>query len=88
MWGYGPNMMGYGQWGGGGWLMPFGGLFWILVLIVVIVLIVRLVREPRWLHPPGEHRSPGLDVLEERYARGEIGRDEYLQKKRDIVGRG
>jgi putative membrane protein len=29
-------------------------------------------------------RSPGLDVLEERYARGEINRDEYLEKKRDI----
>jgi uncharacterized membrane protein len=25
-------------------------------------------------------------VLEERYARGEINRDEYLQKKRDILG--
>jgi putative membrane protein len=31
-------------------------------------------------------RSPGLDALEERYARGEINRDEYLQKKRDITG--
>jgi len=30
------------------------------------------------------HRSSGLDVLEERYARGEINRDEYLEKKRDI----
>jgi len=28
-----------------------------------------------------------LDVLEERYARGEIGRDEYLQKKTDISAR-
>jgi len=34
--------------------------------------------------PP--RRSPGLDVLEERYARGEINRDEYLQKKKDIEG--
>jgi putative membrane protein len=33
-----------------------------------------------------ERRSPGLDVLEERYARGEINRDEYLQKKRDMAG--
>jgi putative membrane protein len=40
---------------------------------------------------PGMHRhavarSPGLDVLEQRYARGEINRDEYLQKKQDLVG--
>ena len=31
-------------------------------------------------------RSAGLDVLEQRYARGEINRDEYLQKKQDLVG--
>ena len=32
-----------------------------------------------------ERRSPALEVLEERYARGEINREEYLQKKRDIT---
>jgi uncharacterized membrane protein len=29
-------------------------------------------------------KTTGLKVLEERYARGEISREEYLQKKRDI----
>jgi len=33
---------------------------------------------------PSRRHSPGLDVLEERYARGEIDRDEYLQKKKDL----
>ena len=37
-------------------------------------------------HPRNGRRQPGLDVLEERYARGEINRDEYLQKKKDITG--
>jgi len=32
-----------------------------------------------------ERSSPALEVLEERYARGEINREEYLQKKRDIT---
>jgi putative membrane protein len=31
-------------------------------------------------------RSPALDALEQRYASGEIDRDEYLQKKRDLGG--
>jgi uncharacterized membrane protein len=33
-----------------------------------------------------ERQSSGFDVLEERYARGEINREEYLEKKRDISG--
>ena len=33
----------------------------------------------------GGGRSPGLDALEERYAKGEIGREEHLQKKRDLT---
>jgi putative membrane protein len=31
-------------------------------------------------------RSPGLEILEDRYARGEINRDEFLQKREDILG--
>ena len=34
----------------------------------------------------GAHHSTGLEVLAARYARGEIDRTEYLQKKGDIVG--
>ena len=34
----------------------------------------------------GQRRSTSLEVLEERYARGEINHEEYLQKKRDILG--
>jgi putative membrane protein len=35
--------------------------------------------------PGGKRRSTGLDLLEERYARGEISREEYLQKKHDLI---
>jgi uncharacterized membrane protein len=31
--------------------------------------------------------SPGLELLARRYARGEIDRDEYLEKKGDILSR-
>jgi putative membrane protein len=67
-----------------------------LFLALIITAIVLTVRYAiGWGgHPMGpgmmghgmERRSSGLDVLEERYARGEINRDEYLEKKRDIVG--
>ena len=79
------------------WFGPFGGFFhawWSLAsavfwIAVVFLLIAALSRGgPR--HPVGPfwRGSPALDILEQRYARGEIGRDEYLQKKSDLLNRG
>jgi len=81
---YGPGAM-YG-WGGG--FFPLGMVIWPVILIALVSLVVWAVRSPRMAHfqAAGPRRSPGLEVLEERYARGEIGRDEYLQKKTDIGG--
>ena len=90
MWGYGPDwgMMG-GPWGGyGGW-GPIGMILWIVILALVIAAVVWFVRamtHPGHQLPIVGRRSSGLDVLEERYARGEIKRDEYLEKKHDIGG--
>jgi len=84
--------MTYGFWDMmNGWDYGFGlahMLFWLVLLIAIIVGVVWLVRslsrsDRRDLL---SHRSAGLDVLEERYARGEISRDEYLEKKQDLTG--
>jgi putative membrane protein len=85
-------MMGYGNgWGPMGWMMLFGGAFWVILLVVGVMAVVWFVRTSSHgeHYPPRVERgSSGLDILEERYARGEVSRDEYLQKKRDILGRG
>lgn len=75
MWGY----------GGGGLI---GMIIWIVILVLIVagaVWLVRTMTEPGQ-PPTTTRRSPGLDALEERYARGEINRDEYLEKKRDMGG--
>jgi len=75
--------------GWGGWAWPFMGivpLLFLALLIAAVVLLVRGVSGTGGAPPPSERRSPGLEALEERYARGEINRDEYLQKKKDILG--
>jgi putative membrane protein len=83
--GYGSHwgMMG---WGNGG-LWPLGMIVWVIVIVAIIVIIGWVVR--RFSSPlrfENRRRPPGLDLLDERYARGEISREEYLQKQSDILG--
>lgn len=74
-------MMG-GGWGGG-WV-GFGGLwmavFW-LAVIAGIIALAKLLWSGSGRRPPS---SSALEILEERYARGEINREEFEQKKRDL----
>ncbi len=84
--GYG-NHWGMIDWGMGGY-WPFGMIIWIIIIIGILALIgwaVRALSSSSRLE--GRHTPSALDVLQERYARGEIGRDEYLQKKSDILHR-
>ena len=79
---YWDGMMGWG------WT-PFHGVFALLLLIIAIVAAVALVRfisGGRDGAGSPDRQSRALDLLEERYAKGEIDREEYLQKKGDIGG--
>ena len=74
-------------WGWGvGWGMGFGWLFMILFWGLVLVGTVALVR---WLSDQSSSSAAprgktALEILQERYARGEIQKEEYDQKKRDL----
>lgn len=75
MWGYG--------WGGMGWGML---LFWGLLLAGVIVLARWFTGNTGPGTPPPPEKQSALDILSQRYARGEIDRAEYEQKRRDLSG--
>jgi len=83
--GWGPGMMG---WGGGWYGMIFGPVIMILVLAALIATVVFLVR---WLGGPWHgtisphYAAPGrtpLDILKERFARGEIDKKEFDERRR------
>jgi putative membrane protein len=65
-------------------------LFWLILAIVVIAVVVWFVQSPRRSGslPLPSVQPPGLATLDERYARGDINRDEYLQKRNDILAAG
>lgn len=78
MWDYmGQHMGGYG-WGGLGMLMMI--LFWALV-IGLIVLLVRSFGGASGGRSGPREQADALDILRERYARGEIDREEYEERK-------
>ena len=70
-------MSGWGAWG---MLIPL--IFWIVILVGLAALIQKLIFEQR--QRPTENRA--LDVLSERYAKGDIDREEYLRRRQDIKG--
>ena len=69
-----------------GWWIVFVPLFW----IVVIGAIVLLLRSRGGWGPPrvAGHRESALDVLDARYARGEIDDDEYGKRRSVLTGHG
>jgi putative membrane protein len=76
-WGWHPMWGMWGAWGIGMMLIML--VFWVLV-------IAGLVLGLRWLATQGrEPRSDvALGILRQRYARGEINKDEFEAKKRDL----
>jgi len=83
--GWGPHMMG---WGGGWYAMIFGPLFMILFLAVLVAVVVILVRwlGGSWQREMPPHQFPPirtpLDILKERFARGEIDKAEFEDRRR------
>jgi putative membrane protein len=78
------------DWGwssGWGWAMGVMMIvFWGLVIAAIVYAISTLNRSQRgWAGPTGE---PPLDILDRRYARGEITREQYEQMRQDLTRRG
>ena len=86
---YGWHMHDGGYMGGGYW--GLGGvvhaIIWLLIIAVVVAATIAASRILGRKGPDGEGTSSALDQLDELYARGEIEREEYLQRKKDILDR-
>lgn len=75
---------------GGHWMWGLGGaismiLFWAIIIIAIVALV-------RWTSDHGRVTASGprlpeetpLDILKKRYARGEIDRAEFEEKRKDL----
>jgi putative membrane protein len=76
-------MIAHGYWGGPGWGIV-GGFVSIAFLVLVVVLVAALMRNRSGAGPTAA--SSAIRILEERYARGDISRDEFLERRAALIG--
>ena len=82
---YGGHMWGNGIWGGG-IFGPLMMIFYVVLLVGVIVIVVR------WLsgsslggNPPASQAGgDAMEILKKRFARGEIDKDEFDERRRTL----
>lgn len=86
-WGYG------GGYHYGSGMMYGGGVFgWLMMVLIVLLVVAVGIGLTRLLFTGGHRPSAGspaphksaLDILEERYARGEIDKDEFEEKRKTL----
>ena len=86
----------YSNWHMGRWMMGDWGMGWFGMILMIIfwgLIIVGIVSFVKWLIQTTGSRggsivsngSKPMDILKERYAKGEIARDEFESMKKDIL---
>jgi putative membrane protein len=76
-----------GNWGYGYGLGSFGMIFgWIIMIAFWALIIWGGIAFVQWLVNQGSQKKgdTGIDILKERYAKGEISKEEFESKKKDL----
>lgn len=78
--------------GSGGWV--FGSFMIVIVLAFIVIGVVLVARGFSGREGSASGQGPSnkpagsgsaLEILEERYARGDIDREEFLKRKKDLL---
>jgi putative membrane protein len=62
----------------GGWWILSGPLLWLLLIVAIVLLVRGRTGRSPWT---GGGRESGIDVLERRFAAGELDADEYRERR-------
>jgi len=74
--GNGPMMNG-NDWGWGIFMM----LFWLIVFVVIVYIVMRLIKN----HGTNSNtKTDPLDIAKERYAKGEITKEQFSEIKKEL----
>ena len=82
-WGYGGMPHGGMGFGMGGWILMV--LLWVLLIVGIVVLVKWLISSSGSDSRQSEaRRGRALEILRERYARGEIDHEEFDERRRRL----
>ncbi len=65
---------------GGGWMI----IVWIVIIGLIVWGVIALTRRGNSRSESGSNRTP-IDIARERYAKGEITREQFEQLKKDLM---
>ena len=66
-----------------GWEMGWGWFISLLIIAAFVWVVVKVINRSRQSKEKG-HKKP-LDILKERYAKGEINKNEFDERKKDLT---
>jgi putative membrane protein len=78
------HWFGWGFGGFGGWLMFLFGIVILGLIIWGIIALARRTGGGSCCGPVSQHSDSALEILKSRYAKGEIGKDEFEEKKKTL----
>ena len=84
MWGQHWMEMDGWSWGWGLVGMTMMILFWTLVIVGLVLVVRSFTRDSAARSGVGQHSDRAVDILRERYARGEIDQSEYETRLRAL----
>ncbi len=67
----------HGMMHGHGFGFGFGWIIWLILVVIFIYLLVSFKEEPK--------KEDAIDILNKRFARGEITKEEYISMKEEIL---
>ncbi len=69
------------MWGGGMW---FGWIFWLVIIGAIVWLVMNQSGRNKNQNQTNPHLESPLDILKNRYAKGEITKEQFDRMKQDL----
>ena len=66
-----------------GWEMGYGWILGITAIVIILVLTGVIINQKRQYNRL-KNKSP-LDIIKDRYAKGEISKEEFEDKRRALI---